>query len=68
MGEGWDTRKISRIFNERNNTANQQEDVPMTTSKHFEQTYIIFSKIKNKLPTKKEKGHLFTIECYIPSF
>ncbi len=32
-GEGWDTRKISRYFNGQNNIANQQEEVPMTTSK-----------------------------------
>ncbi len=42
-GEGWDTRWISRYFNKRNNIANQQEEVPMTTSKQFEQAYIIFS-------------------------
>jgi hypothetical protein len=38
--------KISRFFNERNNIANQQEEVPMTTSKQFEQAYIIFSTMK----------------------
>ncbi len=62
-------RKISRYFNDRNNIANWQEDVPMTTSKYFEQTYIIFSTMKkNKLTTKEEKGYLFIIECYMPSF
>jgi hypothetical protein len=41
----------------------------MTTSKHFEQTYIIFSTMKKvKLTTTKEKGYLITIECYMPSF
>jgi hypothetical protein len=43
IGEGWDTRKISRFFNERNNIVNQQDEVPMTTSKLFEEGYIIFS-------------------------
>jgi hypothetical protein len=68
VGEGWDTRKMSRFFNERNNIANQQEEVPMTTSKQFEQAYIIFSMMKKKLTTKKEKGNLFAIEYYMPSF
>ena len=41
----------------------------MTTSKQFEQAYIILSIMaKNKLTTKKGKGNLFTIECYMPSF
>jgi hypothetical protein len=31
IGEGCDTRKISRYFNKRNNIANKQEDVPVTT-------------------------------------
>jgi hypothetical protein len=44
--EGWDTRKISRYFNKRNNIANQQEELPMTTSKQFERAYIIFLTIK----------------------
>ncbi len=30
IGGGWDERKISGYFNERNNVANQQEEVPMT--------------------------------------
>ncbi len=64
VGEGWDERKITKIFNERNNFVNRQEEVPMTTSKHFEQAYIILSTMtKIKLTTKKEKGYLFTIEC-----
>jgi hypothetical protein len=45
-GEGWDTRKISRYFNKRNNIANQQEDIPMNTLKQFEQAYIILSTMK----------------------
>jgi hypothetical protein len=44
--EGWDKRKISRYFNERNNIVNQQDEVSMTTSKQFEQAYIIFSMTK----------------------
>jgi hypothetical protein len=69
VGDGWDERKILTYFNKRNNIANQQEEVPMTTSKQFEQTYIIFSTMKKIiLTTKKEKGKLFTIECYTPSF
>ncbi len=31
IGEGWDTRKISRFFNKRNSIVNQQEEVPTTT-------------------------------------
>jgi hypothetical protein len=43
IGEGWDDRKIAKIFNERNNIVNGQEEVPMTRSKHFEHAYIILS-------------------------
>jgi hypothetical protein len=68
IGEGWDERKITIFFNERNNIVNGQEEVPMTTSKHFEHAYITLSKMtKIKLTTKKGKGNLFTIECYMPS-
>ncbi len=69
VGEGWDERKIGKIFNERNNFVNGQEEVPMTTSKHFERAYITLSTMtKIKLTTKRGKGYLFTIECYKPSF
>jgi hypothetical protein len=69
IGEGWDKRKILRFFNEKNKLVNQQEEVPMTTSKQFEQAYIILSTMtKIKLTTKEGKGKLFTIECYMPSF
>jgi hypothetical protein len=44
VGEGWDTRKISRFFNERINIANQPEEVPMTTSK---QLHHLFNDKKN---------------------
>ncbi len=68
IGEGWDERKISRYFNERTNIVNGQEEVPMTTSKHFEHAYITLSAMtKIKLKTKKGNGNLFTIECYMPS-
>ncbi len=41
----------------------------MTRSRHFEHAYIILSMMtKIKLTTKKGKGNLFTIECYMPSF
>ncbi len=41
----------------------------MTTSNHFEHAYFILSMMtKIKLTTKKGKGNLFTIECYMPSF
>jgi hypothetical protein len=41
----------------------------MTTSKHFEQEYITLSTMtKIKLTTKKRKGYLFTIECYMHFF
>ncbi len=69
VGEGWDDRKIAKFFNERNNIVNGQEEVPMTRSKHFEHAYIILSMMtKIKSTTKKGKGNLFTIECYMPYF
>jgi hypothetical protein len=69
IGEGWDDRKITKNFNKRNNFVNGQEEVPMTTSKHFKQAYTTLSTMtKIKLTTKKEKENLFTIECYMPSF
>ncbi len=69
VGEGWDERKISNFFNERNNNVNGQEEVSMTTSKQFEQAYITLSTMtKIKLTPKKGKGNLFTIKCYMPSF
>ncbi len=69
VGEGWDDRKSTKFFNERNNIVNGQEEVPMNRSKHFEHAYIILSTMtKIKLTTKKGKGNLFTIECYMPSF
>ncbi len=69
IGEGWDDRKIAKFFNKRSNIVNGQEEVPMTRSKHFEHAYIILSRMtKIKLTTKKGKGNLFTIECYMPSF
>ncbi len=67
--EGWDDGKIAKFSNERNNIVNGEEEVPMTRSKHFEHAYIILSTMtKIKLTTKKGKGNLFTIECYMPSF
>jgi hypothetical protein len=69
VGKVWDTRNISRFFNERNKIVNQKEEIPMTTSKQFEQAYIIFSMMTIiKLTTKKGKGNSFTIDCYMPSF
>jgi hypothetical protein len=69
VGEGWDDGKIAIFFNKRNNFDNRQEEVLMTTSKHFEHAYIILSMMtKIKLTTKKGKGNLFTIECYMSSF
>ncbi len=44
VGEGWDERKITKIFNKKNNNVNGQEEVPMTTSKHFEHAYITLSR------------------------
>jgi hypothetical protein len=68
VGEGWDDGKISKFFNERKNFDNRQEEVLMTTSKHFEHAYIILSTMtKIKLTTKKGKGNLFTIECHMSS-
>jgi hypothetical protein len=69
VGEGWDKRKITIFFNKRNNIVNGQEEISTTTSKHFEQAYITLSMMtKIKLITKKGKGNLFTIECYMASF
>jgi hypothetical protein len=69
IGEGRDERKIAKNYNKRNNIVNGQEEVPMTTSKHFEHAYITLSMMtKIKLTTKRRKGNLFTIECYMPSF
>ncbi len=69
IGEGWDDGKIAKFFNERNNFDDRQEEVLMTTSIHFEHAYIILSTMtKIKLTTKKGKGKLFTIECYMSSF
>jgi hypothetical protein len=41
VGEGWDDGKIAKLFNERNNFDNKQEEVLMTTLKHFEHAYIL---------------------------
>jgi hypothetical protein len=69
IAEGWDDKKITKVFNKRNNTINGQEEVPMTTSTHFENAYIILSTLtKIKLKTKKGKENLFTIDCYMSSF
>ncbi len=69
IGEGWDTRRVSKYFNEESNSANQQQEVTMTTSKHFEVAHIIFSQMKQtKLTIRKWNGKLYTIECYMPSF
>ncbi len=43
IGEGWDERTILKFFNRRNNIVNEQEEVPMTTSKQFEHAYITLS-------------------------
>ncbi len=41
----------------------------MTISKYYEHEYILLSIMKKiKLTTNKDKGQLFTIECYLPSF
>ena len=56
VGEGWDERKITKFFNERTNFVNGQEEVPMTTSKHFEQAYITLSTMtKITWQQRKEK-------------
>jgi hypothetical protein len=63
IGEDWDTKNISKYFNEENNIKNQQEEVPMTTSKQFEQAYIMFSMMKKiKVTMMEGRGKLFTIE------
>jgi hypothetical protein len=56
IDEGWDERKITKIFNEQNNFVKGQEEVPMITSKHFEQVYITLSMMtKIKLDNKERK-------------
>ncbi len=54
VGEGWDERKIQNFFQERNNIVYQQEEVPMITSKHFEQAYITLS-MMTKIKLKERK-------------
>jgi hypothetical protein len=57
VGEGWDGRKIAKFVNKINTFVNGQEEVPMTTLKHFGQAYITLSTMtKIKLTTKKQKG------------
>jgi len=57
------------FFYEKNKVRYEQQEVPMTISKHYEHEYILLSTMtKIKLTTNKDKGHLFTIECYMPSF
>ncbi len=64
-----DDNKIARFFNESNKVGYGQQEVPMTTSKHYKHEYILLSTMtKIKLTTNKDKGKLFTIECYMPSF
>jgi hypothetical protein len=67
IGEGWDDGIIAKIFNERNNIVNGQEEVPMTRSKHFEHAYIILSTMtKIKLTTKKSKGNYSPLNAICP--
>jgi hypothetical protein len=69
VGRGWDDEKIAHFFNESNNIGYGRQEVPITKSKHFEHAYIFLSTMtKIKLTTKKDKGHLFTIECFMQSF
>ncbi len=48
VGEGWDERNILIFFNKRNNIANGQEEVAMTTSNQFEQAHIILLTMTKK--------------------
>jgi hypothetical protein len=69
VGRGWNDKKIARFFDENNKVGYGQKEVLMTNSKHYEHEYILLSTMKKiKLTTNKDKGHLFTIECYMPSF
>ncbi len=46
----------TKNFNKRNNIVNGQEEVPMTTSKHFEHAYINLSTMtKNQIDNKERK-------------
>ncbi len=66
-----EARMIKKLlfFYEKNKVGYGQQEVPMTISKHYEHEYILLSTMtKIKLTTNKDKGHLFTIECYMPSF
>jgi hypothetical protein len=63
------TIKNGSIFDEKNKVGYGQQEVPMTISKHYEHEYILLSTMtKIKSTTNKDKGHLFTIECYMPTF
>jgi hypothetical protein len=69
IGEGWDTRRVLKYFNKENNIANQQQEHPMTTSKRFEKSHILFSTTKKmKVTMAKGNGKLLTIECHTPSY
>jgi hypothetical protein len=69
IGEGWDTRKISKKIYEENYIANQEEEkIPMNTSKQFEQANIFSMMTKMKLTMMEGRGKLFTIEFYMISF
>ncbi len=60
---------MAHLFDEKNKVRYEQQEVPMTISKHYEHEYILLSTMtKIKMTTNKDKGYLFTIECYMPSF
>ncbi len=69
VGRGWNDKKMARFFDEKNKVGYGQQEVPISISKHYEHEYILLSTMtKIKLTPNKDKGHLFTIECYMPSF
>ncbi len=69
VGRGWDDKKLLVFFYEKNKVGYGQQEVPMTISKHYEHAYtLLLTMTKIKLTTNKDKGHLFTIEYYMPSF
>ncbi len=47
VGEGWDKRRVSKYFKKENNIENQQQEVLMATSKHFETAHILFFNDEN---------------------
>ncbi len=49
-------KKMARFFDEKNKVRYEQQEVPMTISKHYEHEYILLSTMtKIKMTTNKDK-------------